>query len=316
MDLQLAIARSNNPGDLNNFIHDENEEVQAFAIAIRKMQRAQKCFPTITEESMKMMTGTSLGDFCEGKESDEYYGLSQKVIEAFGYVDSDLRLTLDHNVATMVFEMGHMIPEAIHLCAVLEQLYFNFCYNKTQSYKKSDACQNEFLSVVLHVIDRVSAKEGEESLQQYLRVEASGEGKTLNDDAVVVWKETEEIIRKQQDLIDSLDIPQSEKDKMYVPVTPGAAGTTGPPLDKGVYEMIILKQKGFRDDQSTERRNELKDRIVKLGQICLIAHNNLQQPHGKYNALEVHFRRLFSNIKYSVSDMMTQLTDQEDLTEV
>jgi hypothetical protein len=30
----------------------------------------------------------------------------------------------------------------------------------------------------------------------------------------------------------------------------------------------------------------------------------------------VHFRRLFSNIKYSVSDMMSQLTDQSDLTEV
>ena len=49
---------------------------------------------------------------------------------------------------------------------------------------------------------------------------------------------------------------------------------------------------------------------------CLLAHNNIQQPHGKYSALEVHFRRMFSNIKYIVADMMTQLTDQADLTEV
>lgn len=80
--------------------------------------------------------------------------------------------------------------------------------------------------------------------------------------------------------------------------------------------MIILKQKGFREDQSIARRNELKDRVVRFGQICLLAHNNIQQPHGKYSALEVHFRRMFSNIKYIVADMMTQLTDQADLTEV
>ena len=67
---------------------------------------------------------------------------------------------------------------------------------------------------------------------------------------------------------------------------------------------------------SVERRNELKNRIVTLGHICQIAHNNLQQPHGKYDQLEVHFRRMFSNIKYSVADMMNQLTDQDDLTEV
>ena len=74
--------------------------------------------------------------------------------------------------------------------------------------------------------------------------------------------------------------------------------------------MLVSKQKGFMDDQDTERRN------VRLGHICQIVNNCIQQPHGKYNALEVHFRRMFSNIKYSVADMMRQLTDQEDLTDV
>ena len=150
-----------------------------------------------------------------------------------------------------------------------------------------------------------------------MRIELTADsGKTLNDDAIEMWKETEEILRSQKDLIDSLDIAESEKAKMNLTLAPGEKGTVGPALSKGVYEMIILKQKGFRDDQSLEERNDLKDRIVRLGQICLIAHNNLQQPHGKFNALEVHFRRLFNNIKYSVADMMTQLTDQEDLTEI
>ena len=317
MDLQLALAQSNDPTDLHHYIHDDEESIPAFSNAIRKMHRAQKCFPTVPDEAMQMMAGTTLEEFCEGKESHDYFDASRKVIEGLGYVDSNLRLTMDHNVLSMVFEMGEMIPEAIHLCAVLEQLYFNYCYNKTNVFKESDGTQNDFLCVLLHVIDRVPAKEGEETFQQYLRIEPTVDGSTnLNEEAMAVWNETEDILRAQKETIDALDIAQSEKDKMYLPVLPGAKGTTGPPLDKGVYEMIVLKQKGFRDDQSIERRNELKDRVVRLGQICLIAHNNLQQPHGKYSALEVHFRRLFSNIKYSVSDMMTQLTDQPDLTEV
>ena len=121
----------------------------------------------------------------------------------------------------------------------------------------------------------------------------------------------------QKKIIDGLDIDESEKAKLNLVLPPASeAGSVGPRLDKGVYEMIITKQKGFRDDQSNERRNDLKNRIFKLGHICQIAHNNLQQPHGHYDALEVHFRRLFNNIKYSVSDMMSQLTDQNDLTEV
>jgi hypothetical protein len=311
MNLQLAIAQSNDPSDLHHYIHDDEGGNPAFSNAIRKMQRAQKCFPTVTEHAMKMMTGTTLEEFCEGKESHDYYAISLKVIEGLGYVDSDLRLTMDHNVITMVWEFGNMIPEAVHLCAVLEQLFFNYCYNKTNAFKESDATQNEFLSVLLHVVDRVPAKEGEESLQQLLRIETSADsGKVVNEDLARVWNETEDILRDTRSKIDSLDIPPSQKDKLYLTVP------LGTPLDKGVYEMISLKQKGFREDQDTDRRNDLKDRIVKLGQICLIAHNNLQQPHGKYSALEVHFRKLFNNIKYSVSDMMTQLTDQPDLTEV
>ena len=87
-------------------------------------------------------------------------------------------------------------------------------------------------------------------------------------------------------------------------------------LDKGVYEMLVSKQKGFHESLDMHRRNELKNRVVALGQLCLIAHNNIQQPHGKYSALEVHFRRLFGNIKYCVADMMNQLTDLLDATEV
>ena len=317
MALQLAIAEANDPNDLEHYIHDDEDCNPAFSAAVRKMQRSQGCFPTVSETGMNMMSSTTLAEFCEGKTSDDYMDKSREVIEKLGYVDSNGRLTLDHNVLSMVWEFSDMLPEAIHLCAVLEQLYFNFCYMKTKNFKESDATQNDFLSVLLHIVDRVPAKEGEESFQQYLRIESSEDGtKQVNEDAIALWNETEEILRTQKAIIDSMDIPEEEKSKMNLAIPPGEEGSTGPPLDKGVYEMIVLKQKGFNEGQSTERRNELKNRIVRLGHICLVAHNNLQQPHGKYDALEVHFRRMFSNIKYSVSDMMTQLTDQNDCTEI
>merc|ERR1719384_2370943 len=262
------------------------------------------------------MTSGILEDFTTGKEPDDYLDISRKVIQGLGYVDNDLRMMMDHNALTMVYEMSEYLPEAIHLCALLEQLYFSFCYQKTKSFKESDATQNSFLSVLVHAVDRFPPKEGEESLQQMLRLESGNNGNVVNEDAIALWEETEQTLCEQKAVIDSLEIDESEKKKIHLVLPPGGDGSFGPPLDRGIYEMIILKQKGFHYGQSMERRNELKDRMIRLGKICLIAHNNLQQPHGKYSALEIHFRRLFTNIKYIISDMMTQLTDQEDQTMV
>jgi hypothetical protein len=316
MALQQALAASNDPGDTRHFIHEPDDETTPFATAIRRMQRTQNCYPTVTEEQEKWMTNTTLEEFCEDKTSDDYLELSTKVIKGLGYVHDDLTLAMDHNVLTMVWEMYDILPEGVNLAAVMDQLYVRFCYNKTKSFKESDATQNDFLSVLLHTVDRVPAKEGEESLQELLRIVPSADGK-VNVDARELWLETETILRDQQKLIDSLDVDQAEKDKLQLLLAPASIDDDpGVPLDKDVYEMLVSKQKGFREDQDMARRNELKNRIVRLGQICLVAHNNLQQPHGKYSALEVHFRRMFSNIKYSVADMMNQLMDQEDLTEV
>ena len=315
MTLQGHLAAANDPDDLKHFIFDDDES-GAFATALRKIQRYQSCYPTVTEQQMEWMCGTTLEEFCEGKTSNHYQALSDKVCRGLGYIHDEGILAMDHNVLSMVWEMQEMLPIAINLCAALEQLYLRFCYQKGKSFKERDSTQNDFLSVLVHVVDRHPVKEGEESLQQLLRIEASEDGK-LNEDAKEMWLETESTLRKQKEIIDSLDIPQSEKDKLQLEMPPAVEeGGIGPGLDKGLYEMIISKQKGFHESQSTERRNELKNRIVHLGHICQIAHNNLQQPHGKYDQLEVHFRRMFSNIKYSVADMMNQLTDQEDLTEI
>jgi ATP-dependent RNA helicase DDX60 len=317
--LQQALAASNDPDDTKRFIHDSDGESTPFAFAIRRIQKFQSCFPTVTPEQMKWMCGTTLEEFCQGvaRDDDYYMELSTKVIQGLGYVHEDLTLAMDHNVLTMVWEMNDYPSEAVYLSAVLEQMYIRFCYMKTKSYKESDSTQNEFLSVLLHVVDRVPCEEGEESLQQLLRIAPAEDGRALNEDAKAMWLETEKSLADQTALINGLEIDQSEKDRLLLVLPAAVNGNDiGPPLDKGVYEMLVSKQKGFLPDQSIERRNHLKNRIVRLGQICQIVHNNIQQPHGKYSALEVHFRRMFSNIKYSVHDMMTQLTDQADVSDI
>merc|ERR1711935_83985 len=294
----------------------DEAENSAFATAVRKIQRTQNCFPTVTEDQIKWMSNTSLEDFCKDEISDNYLNLSRGVATSLGYTHDDGTLAMDHNVLSMVAEMHEYLPIAVHLCAVLEQMYLRFCYQKSKQFKESDSTQNEFLSILIHVVDRYSPRDGSESLQQLLRIEESDDGK-LNEDAKAMWLETEDTLRKQKETIDDLDIPDKEKASLNLELPPSSEEISfGPPLDKGVYEMLVSKQKGFLEHQNSERRNELKNRVVRLGQICQIAHNNIQQPHGKYDQLEVMFRRMFSDIKYSVADMMQQLTDQDDLTEV
>ena len=317
MALQEALAASNNPDDTMKFWHDGHNK--NFASVIRRVQRYQKCFPTVSEEQMKWMCGTTLEEFTKGETNETFLETSQNIVKGLGYVNDNMTLAMEHNVLTLIWEMNDYLPEAIHLCSVLELMYTRFCHNKTKNFKESDSTQNDFLSVLLHVVDRVPCVEGEESLQQSLRATTNlEEGKAVHDEARELWLETERLLRAQADMIDGLDIDQKEKDKMHLAIPPSKGDSdgdgTGPAFDKGVYDMLVSKKKGFSEDQSTTRRNELKERIVRLGQICQIAHNTIQQPHGKYEALEVHFRRMFSNVKYSVADMMNQLTDQEDLT--
>ncbi|GAX18915.1 hypothetical protein FisN_8Hh133 [Fistulifera solaris] len=319
MCLQQALAASNDPDDTKHFIHDTDDASapSPFATALRRMKKTKNIFPTVTEEQMRWMCGTTLEEFCnKTKIYEDYFELSRNFLVQLGYIDEDNRLAMDHNVLSAIWEMHDFLPEGIYLTALLELMYLRFCFNKTKSYKESDSTQNEFLTVLLHAVDRCPAKEGDTSLQQLIRIDVA-DGKATNEDAKELWLETEKILHSHTELLNSLDLPNEEKAKVVL-VLPAASeeGDIGPPLDKGVYEMLVSKQKGFTEDQDTDRRNELKNRIVRLAKICQIMHNNIQQPHSKYTALEPLFRKVFQNTKYSLSDMMTQLTDQPDLTEV
>eukprot|EP00538_Stauroneis_constricta_P012852 CAMPEP_0119555370 /NCGR_PEP_ID=MMETSP1352-20130426/7612_1 /TAXON_ID=265584 /ORGANISM="Stauroneis constricta, Strain CCMP1120" /LENGTH=1273 /DNA_ID=CAMNT_0007602123 /DNA_START=127 /DNA_END=3948 /DNA_ORIENTATION=+ len=318
MALQQLLAASNDPSDTKHYNHkdSEDERKQAFDYAIRRMQKNFNSFPTVTEQQMEWMAGTTLAEFCEDKTSDDYLEVSKKIVRELGYVHDDDTLAMDHNVVSMVWELHEFEGIAIHLCAVLEQMYLRFAYNKPITFRENISTQNNFLSILIHVIDRCPVKEGEKSLQELLHI-TSEEDSAVNDDAKAMWIETEVTLQKTKAKIEAMDIADADKEKMLLSLPPAAEeGEIGPLFDSGVYEMLVSKQKGFSEDQPIMERNMLKSRIVKLGKVCQIAHNNIQQPHGQYAELEVLFRKMFKNIQYSVTDMMSQLTNQDDLTEI
>lgn len=84
------------------------------------------------------------------------------------------------------------------------------------------------------------------------------------------------------------------------------------PLDSGVYEILQTKRKAFPDSVPVSRRNDLKNRLFSFGKILRIMNNNIQQPHGKFRELSGYTNKCFSAVRYSLTDMMTQLTNQPD----
>jgi len=181
MALERAIAASNDPDDYEHFIHDELDG-GAFGMSLRKRQRQHACHPTVTEDMTVWKTSTTLEEFTGEKTNESYYSMSKGIISALGYVDSDMKLVVDHNVASMVYELHDNLPSAIFLAETLEMIFERFCNNKTRAFKESEATQNEFISVILHTVDRIPCREGDVSLQEYLRcIAVKGKDKTADE---------------------------------------------------------------------------------------------------------------------------------------
>jgi len=192
MSLQRALAAANDPDDYR-FVHDKNQEAPFFADSLRRRERVKKCHPTITDNMMHCMADTTLEEFCRGEKKDaSYLDASKNAMIELGWIDDCSSITADHNALSMVWEMKEYLPEAIQLYGCLKHLYHHFCFNRTKNFTESDATQNIFLSVLLHIVDRIPCREGEESLQQQLRISPiDGKSTLLNDEAIAQWKKTE-----------------------------------------------------------------------------------------------------------------------------
>ena len=172
--------------------------------------------------------------------------------------------------------------------------------------------QNAFMVCLLQIVDRVQCGEGAKSLQRHLKVEVEeGSGKVVDDVSKDLFVDIEQDLRLLRDRVGTFGVPESERSRLLLPLL-GGSSDIGPPLDSGVFDIIQTKKKGFDSDITVGRRNELKSRLYRFGEILRVFNNNIQQPHGRYKELGAYSNKCFTAVRYSLMDIMTQLADQED----
>ncbi|GMI14247.1 hypothetical protein TrVE_jg1141 [Triparma verrucosa] len=331
--LQRALAMSNDPND-PNFVHGKDVDLadldtqeranakkwakmsEAFENGVRKSATWQNRIPTVDEAGMEQVSGPSLANFCGVETTPNYFQVSREIIRQLEYVDFDMQLTVDHNVASMVWELGiNFIAEAVNIAYCLETLYQKFVNNNRRSHK-NEGDQNAFMACLLQIVDRVPCSEGDVSLQRYLKVEVEeGTGKLVDESSKDVFVDMHADMCMFRDKVNAFSLPAGAEDEKQRLILPNLGGDpeVGIGLDAGVYELLQTKRKEFPDSVPTARRNELKTRVYKFGCILRCMNNNIQQPHGKYKELSEYTNKCFSAVGYSLKDMMNQLQDQDDL---
>ena len=341
MGLQRALAASNDPGDDERFVHGRQinyEEMSpqecedrkkwagmsaSFEASLRHMVRWQHCCPTVSEAMMNSMTVSTLQQFCEDGDDSGYYEKSRRVLEELGYCEGEsLRLTMDHNVLSMCWEISMSWPaNAINIVACLPTLYKNFVENQRRS-PDNVVDQNAFMACIVHIVDREECRDGDVSLQLMLKAAVEeGSSKVVDVAAKALYEEIEDDLRAFHGKVLSLSsLNAEEKELLKLELMDESVADSenrlGPNLDSGVYEHILTKRKGFLDEVDVARRNELKERIVKVGEVLRRMNNNIQQPHGKYRELFKYSNKCFSAVRYCVMDIMSQLTNQKDECEL
>ena len=220
----------------------------------------------------------------------------------------------------MVWELSiEYTAECVNLAASLPSLYRHFVANQRASWLNIGD-QNAFMAAILQIVDRIPCAEGDVSLQRYLKVEVeAGSGKLVDESSKDLFIDVHTDICLLRDKVAAFTLPVSssshaeeEKQKLILPCLESNGSEIGVPLDSGVYELLQTKKKGFSEDVSVARRNELKKRLFTFGEILRVFNNNIQQPHSKYRELAAYSNKCFTAVRYSLMDILTQLTNQAD----
>jgi len=346
--LQRALASSNDPDD-PGFVHGKKLDSsltaqermaakkwekmsQAFENSCKFAKRWQHRTPTVDEEGAVQCTNRTLAQYCGLRGVESYSDVSKQMLASLGYIkllddeeaeeggsEGDVRLVMDHNVLSMAWELSvEYLADSVNIVACLETLYEHFVTNNRRTFK-NESDEKAFLACVLQIVDRVPCPEGVTPLQVHVKARVEGGSNQVVDEmSNGLMSDIEADLQMFKAKVESMGCPEEEKVRLMVPLVTDFDDSVkdedrlGPDLDSGVFELIQSKRKTFPDDVSTARRNELKSRVYRAGCIIRIMNNNIQQPHGKYKDLEGYTRKSFSAIRYSLIDMMKQLTNQDD----
>ena len=220
--------------------------------------------------------------------------------------DDDVSVHTDVRPALcMVWELRGYLAESVALHYALPELMADFVkdrfnFKRADDDAASEAVQIEFLSVILHIVDRHPAPEGTTPLSEISWL-------TKNPDRVAKWAKWEKILTASQDRLN--DLPESHASALRLPVPPGE------PIDAMVFEVAKDRRLPPASAITSLDRHNLKLRIWHLGNILLKAHNCLQLP-GQYHTLSPLLRKSYSRIKYILADDIKADVDERDIQQL
>lgn len=205
----------------------------------------------------------------------------------------------------MLWELRNYLPESIALACALPHLISDFVkdrFNMKRAVDDSDseAIQIEFMSVLLHIVDRTPCKDGSTPLNELSWLKKSPE-------RLAKWEKWENLIIGWQGRCEKLPNP-NDAEAVKFPVAPGT------PLDASVFIVAKDRRLPAPSQISSLERHQLKLRIWNVGNILLKMHNCLQLP-GEYITLSPLLRKCFRRVMYILSDDINANVDDEDISQ-
>ena len=239
---------------------------------------------------------------------DDYYECSSNLLQAINLIDEDKNPTAGFTGLTMMWELRHIIPQALVLTKCLPRLMEEFVVGKSMDHAERETVQIEFYTRLLHILEMgrtADVPDGTTPLAELSYINKDDERKSS-------WDDWDALIQTTQDELDGLD----DEIKAGLEVSGGLAGLklakpVGAPLDSRLFD--IVKNNKLPTDLPSAEKYELKQRLFELGTVLLKMHNCLCQP-GEYQKMELVTRKCFTRIKYILADSIKDETDLPDVT--
>lgn len=205
----------------------------------------------------------------------------------------------------MLWELRNYLPESIALACALPHFVSDFVkdrFNMKRAVDDSDseAVQIEFMSVLLHIVDRTPCKEGDTPLHELSWLKKSPE-------RIAKWDKWENLVVAWHARCDQLP-NRNDAEAVKFPVAPGT------PLDAAVFIVVKERRLPAPSQISSLERHQLKLRIWNVGNILLKMHNCLQLP-GEYITLSPLLRKCFRRVMYILADDINANVDDEDISQ-
>jgi hypothetical protein len=207
-----------------------------------------------------------------------------------------------HQLA-MVWEMRDMPHESITMgklfAEVVEEMRPMAGLISESNKEKGVMVTDFLLSILLVLVDRNRAKPDAESFQE-------GPYFKTNEERTAVLQKWEAMFAGVQQAL-----PEELRD----PVGPFEAdGTTPTRLDATLFN--CLQDRNYCHTLSDNDKQNVKDRLWRLGQVLKVMHN-CSWPNNTYYAIIVHAaRKLFKSVKYINGELIRGMVDFENVTDV